>query len=216
MTDSSESRNHKATPSAWAFFGWAIAWFVVLTVIWLQLAAWAAYPATWVARAALAVGAPQWAQKVSHQPGVLTVDTPFAAVSAAGPSGRPVVKPISVDMETAALTYGMPLLLALFITAGRSGWQLRVLPAMGVLWVAQGLCMALAVLGRITKVVGNAQTLGVEPWQVDALNVMYFQSMVLMPTLAPVMIWLWLDWPFMARLWGRADPGDEAGESLGN
>lgn len=185
----------------WPFFAVALAWFLALNITWVQVVPVMAYPGGLTASAVLGVVAPQWVQKAELKNGELLVDTSFKKM-VPDAQGKPTEQFISVDVQARGMTYGMTLFLALIISAARSGWWLRIWPGIALLMVVQGFCMAGAALSLAVRAVGSAAALGITPWQFNAFNVLYFQCVLVLPTLAPVMVWLWLDWPVVARLFG--------------
>ncbi|MBL0123940.1 MAG: hypothetical protein IPP88_14840 [Betaproteobacteria bacterium] len=66
------------------------------------------------------------------------------------------------------------------------------------------------VLKEIVANAGNPATLGVSQWRLEAIALGYQFGSLILPTLAPVILWLWFDRAFVAALmvdsWLRRTP----------
>ncbi|GAA4425475.1 hypothetical protein GCM10023090_20440 [Acidovorax lacteus] len=182
------------------FMAAAVAWLIALTVVWSQVSAWTSYPVAWLTHVALEQGAPMWVRKVHVRPGVIEAETTIEiAVPQAG--GRKAE--FSVEASPARYAYGLPILLALLLAAGwrrRGLWQ-RALAGYVLLWPTQALSTVMFLLMQmISTAQFNLRTLRADMWQLEAIIYGYQAGALVLPTLVPVMLWLWLDRAYVAEV----------------
>lgn len=182
------------------FMAAAVAWLVALTVVWSQVSAWTSYPVAWLTHVALEQGAPMWVRKVHVRPGVIEAETTIEiAVPQAG--GRKAE--FSVEASPARYAYGLPILLALLLAAGwrRRGLWRRALAGYVLLWPTQALSTVMFLLMQmISTAQFNLRTLRADMWQLEAIIYGYQAGALVLPTLVPVMLWLWLDRAYVAEV----------------
>ena len=108
---------------------------------------------------------------------------------------------ITLDADPGRYAYGLPIFLALLLaaqTVGKSGsrWQrafagyLLLLPAQ-VFSLVMYLLMQMILAAQL-----NTRALRVDPWQLEAIVYGYQVGVLVLPTLAPILVWLWLDQQF--------------------
>ena len=85
-----------------------------------------------------------------------------------------------------------------------------------ILLVPQGFSLVFNILKQIIVAGGSPATLGAAAWQMEGIALGYQFGSLLLPTLAPVLLWLWFDRAFFSSIivegWleqqvGRADGG---------
>ena len=198
----------------WGFFLAALTWFLVLTVTWMQLSAWTSYPAAGLAHIALGNGARQWVRAVHKAPGRIEVDTRVIVPAAQGNHEK--VAELIAEVETPRHAYGLPLFLALLLAARGRHLVGKALAGYAVLLVPQAFSIVFSILKQIIVAGGGPAALGIAAWQMEGIALGYQFGSLLLPTLAPVLLWLWFDRAFFSAIivegWlerqtGRGDGG---------
>lgn len=140
-----------------------------------------------------------WVRAVHTRPGSIEVDTTIeVAVPQAG--GR--MAEITLDADPGRYAYGLPIFLALLLAArvvGKSdGRWPRALAGYLLLLPAQVFSLVMYLLMQmILSVQLNTRALRVDPWQLEAIIYGYQLGVLVLPTLVPIAIWLWLDQQFV-------------------
>ncbi|QXL84214.1 exosortase H-associated membrane protein [Comamonas sp. NLF-1-9] len=175
----------------------AAAAIVVLTLAWSKASPWLSYPVAALSHVVLEQGAPMWVRSVRKAPGSIEVDT---AVSVRDPqSGR--LGDVVLEADPGRYAYGLPIFLALLLAAwlthrtpGRLGrallGYLLLLPVQ-VFSLVMYLWMQLAGAAQY-----QARLLFIDPWQLELIVYGYQLGVLVLPTLAPVLVWLLLDQRF--------------------
>jgi hypothetical protein len=186
-------------PSPFAFFVLcAFGWMLALTLLWSQVSSWTSYPVGVLSSVALEQGAPMWVREVHLRPGVMDVDTRVAIpVPSAG--GRKAE--VSIDVNPARYAYGLPIFLALLLAArGPRRCWLGVAGYL-VLLPAQAFSLSMYALMQVVLTAQvDAKLLRIAQWQLEALVYGYQVGSLVVPTLAPILVWLWLDRQFVAKV----------------
>ena len=174
----------------------AFGWIIVLTGLWSQVSAWTSYPVGVLSHIALEQGAPMWVREVRLKPDNMEVDT-TVAVPVPGASGR--WAEITVEVSPARYAYGLPIFLALLLAARGRGLVPKAVAGYLLLLPAQAFSLTMSLL---MQVVLNAQTsvrhLRVSQWQMEAIVYGYQMGSLIVPTLVPILLWLWLDRKFVS------------------
>ncbi len=190
-------------PELLKFFATSAIALVVVMAAWWALAPWASQPAALAARMLLhATAADTWLDRSSQWARHLEVHTRLVGrptpqqIDAARQAGQPIAPDmqatLTVDVDPARFTYGPVLFIALLV-----GWRRRVragllLKAAAVLLPLQVLIVVMQVLREVALPDG----LVVDPWfgpvATNAIAYGYQLSALLLPTLAPVLVWLWV------------------------
>ncbi len=173
----------------------AFGWIIVLTGLWSQVSAWTSYPVGVLSHIVLEQGAPMWVREVHLKPGNMEVDT-TVAVPVPGAGGR--WAEITVEVSPARYAYGLPVFLALLLAARGKGRMAKAAAGYLLLLPAQAFSLTMSLL---MQVVLNAQTsvrhLRVSQWQMEAIVYGYQMGSLIVPTLVPILLWLWLDRKFV-------------------
>lgn len=183
-------------PSALTVFVLSVfGWIVALTLLWSQVSAWTSHPVGMLSHIALEHGAPMWVRKVHLQPGQMEVDTAIA-VPIASAGGR--VGEITVEANPARYAYGLPIFLALVLAArGRGRWQ-RMLAGYALLLPFQALSLTMYTLMQMLLAAQmDLRALRIAQWQMEAIVYGYQVGALVLPTLVPIVVWLWLDRAFV-------------------
>lgn len=188
-------------PPLWRFAFTAFAGVILFTLAWSQVSRWPAYPAALLAKAGLEQAAPQWVRSVQAPPGRLVAFDSSVAVATAQTGGR--LAEISLDAEPGRYAYGLPIFLALMGAAtvlqrrspGR-GW--RVLAGYALLLPAQAFSLAMYLLMQLVLAAQlDVRVLRIDQGELEAIVYGYQLGVLVLPTLAPVLVWLGLERRFV-------------------
>jgi hypothetical protein len=181
------------------FFLAAIAWLLVLTAGWMTVSRWTSQPVGFLAQVALEQAAPYWVRSVRLTPGLIEADTrievrvPGAASGARGE--------LMVDAKTAHYSYGLPILLALLLAARSRGLWRRAVAGYLLLLPFQAFSLMFDLLKQMgVAAAGGAAALGIDQWQLEGIGFGYQFGTLVLPTLAPIMLWLWMDRDFFRQV----------------
>ncbi|MFE8644485.1 exosortase H-associated membrane protein [Sphingomonas sp. NCPPB 2930] len=185
----------RPAPSLRRFFLLGLAWLVVLTAGWLAVSPWTSYPSAVLARIGLEAGAPYWIRKVQLHPARIDVETRLEVVTQ-GPAGK-MRGEIDVSAKPAHYAYGLPVFLALLLAARSRSLVRRALLGYLVLLPFQAFSLAFDLLKQMAMAAaGTPGALGVSQWQLEGIAYGYQFGVLVLPTLAPVVVWLVLDREF--------------------
>ncbi len=176
-----------------AFLGRTVLLLVLLTGLWTQVSLWTSTPVAVLAQWALKTS--DWVVSVRTQPRLIEVQTQLA-VPVRGGHGD-----ILVDADPAHYAYGLPILWALLMAAGGWGCWAKALGGWVLLLPFQAFSLSLDLLKQIALAMpGGARTLGIAQWQMEAIGLGYQLGALVLPTLVPMALWLWLDRAFVIRV----------------
>ena len=196
-------------PSPLTLFGLsAFAWIVVLMLVWTKVSPWVSYPVAALSHMALEQAAPMWVRTVHKRPGSMEVDTSIEVpVPQAG--GRRAE--ISLEADPGRYAYGLPIFLALLLAARGPGRWSRAVAGYLLLLPVQAFSLSFYLLMQmVLSAQANARVLRVEQWQLEAIVYGYQVGSLVLPTLAPFLLWLWLDRKFVEEVLVRAWQGRTA------
>ncbi|MBS0291986.1 MAG: hypothetical protein JSS01_05645 [Proteobacteria bacterium] len=179
---------------------YAVSAVIVLTLLWTKVSPWLSYPVAWISHVALEQGAPMWVRAVHRQPGSIEVDS---AVEVVVPNSGGRRAEITLDADPGRYAFGLPIFCGLLFAA----WAVARQP--GRLWrLALGYVLLLPVqaislvMYLLMQLAGAAQfdlrVLRVDQWQLEAIIYGYQVGVLVLPTLAPVLVWLLLDRAFFS------------------
>lgn len=181
------------------FFAGAIAWFLALTLLWLQVSAWTSYPVAGIAHVVLEYGAKDWVRKVHKAPGKLEAETRVViSVSGQGQEGRRAELVVEVDPSHYA--YGLALFLALLFASRSKRLISKALAGYFILLLPQTFSLVSEILRQIMVASGDPAALGIAAWQMEAIALGYQFGSLLLPTLAPAALWLWFEREYFAAV----------------
>jgi hypothetical protein len=181
-----------------AFFATAILAFLLLTVGWLQVSPWTSYPVGGIVHIVLGNGAKDWIRTIRKSLGKIEVETRIDVVVAGQESkGK---GELIVEADPAHFAYGLPLYLALLVAARSRHFLRRAVAGYLILLVPQAFSLGLDILKQIMVAGGTAARLAIPAWQMEAIALGYQFGALLLPTVAPVALWLWLDRRFFTAV----------------
>ena len=175
---------------------------LALTLLWTKVSPWTSYPVAVISHMVLERVTPMWVRTVRIAPGRIEVDTTVEVpVEQAG--GRRAE--VTLDADPGRYAYGLPIFLALLVAArvsAKAGGRLRravmgyllLLPAQAASLV-MFLLMQLALTARM-----DMAALRVVGWELDVIVYGYQLGVLVLPTLMPVLVWLWLDRQFFSTV----------------
>ena len=180
------------------FVIFAFAGMILLTLLWTKITPWTSYPIALLSHVALEEVAPMWVRAVHKKPGQIEVDTSVGVVV---PNAGGQIADVVVDADPGRYAFGLPIFLALVFAAyaanrapGRLskaiGGYLILLPIQSFSLVMY-LLMQVLVAAKL-----DIRTLRVDSWQVESIVFGYQVGVLVLPTLAPVLVWLLLDRKF--------------------
>lgn len=177
------------------FFARSVACLLPLLWGWSLLAPWLAQPAAALTHMALEFWASGWVQSVHKTLGLIEVQTRLTVPMAGG------VGEIIADANPARYGYGLPVLWALLLGAGGPKRVRKMAGGALLLVPAQAFTLTLDLLKQMAMAVpGGARSLGIAQWQLEAIGLGYQLGALVIPTLVPVLLWLWLDQAYARKL----------------
>ena len=185
----------RSSSSLGVFFARATAWFLALTLLWLQVSPWTSYPASGITHIFLEYGVKDWVRKIHKVPGQLQAETRIK-VSIPGQGQAELI----IEVDPARSAYGLPLFFALLFAAYGHHLFRRALAGYVLLLIPQSFSLILDILKQIIVAGGNPAYLGVASWQLEGIALGFQFGSLVLPTLAPVALWLWLDRDFFEAM----------------
>ncbi|PUA98666.1 hypothetical protein C8C99_3542 [Acidovorax sp. 107] len=186
----------------------AFGWILALTAAWSVVSAWTSYPVGVLSHMALEQGAPMWVRQVRLSPGAMEVDTAISVpvAQAGGRRGE-----VSIEVRPAHYAYGLPIFLALVLAARGKGRLTRAVGGYVLLLPFQAFSLTMsALMQMVLAAQTDIRLLRVAQWQMEAIIYGYQWGSLVVPTLAPILLWLWMDRQFVSdvlvRGWRGALP----------
>ncbi|MFC5496939.1 exosortase H-associated membrane protein [Caenimonas terrae] len=172
------------------FFVRALAWLLVALALWYPLRQWLVLAPAWLAGEVMQAAFPRWVTGVQFEGSAQVLLTALRVWS---PDNRP--GELAPEVNGLVYAYGAPLLAALLLAARTPRWWWK-LPAGLVALVpfqAWGICFTWLLQVAVTA---GDQTRGQThfgPLAANLIAVGYQFGFLIMPTLAPVLLWLAFD-----------------------
>jgi hypothetical protein len=153
---------------------------------------------------------PDWVRSAKGGAGRLEVETrltvrptpqQMADAKRAGqeiPEGA--VAEVVLETDPSLPGYGLPILLALLLAARGKRLILRALLGAACLVPFQAYCLVTELLKQAAITSGAAAQTGFSALQINLIAYAYQLGALLVPTLAPILIWVWLDRAFFAAV----------------
>lgn len=197
------------------FFVRAAAALAIVLAAWWGVKAWTALPASWLAARGAELVFSDLLRQVDVVDGQLVAESylkPDASRLAPGAVPHGTEPVLVAELDAVKYTYGLPLLLALLLAGSRHRLVRNALLGYVALLPFQAIGMALVLASQVALSAGAAVTAraGWAQWQLDLLAYGYQLSVLLLPTLVPVLLWLGLDRRFFAAVllegWLRQAP----------
>lgn len=186
----------------------AAAGIMVLTLAWTRVSPWLSYPVASISHFVLEQAAPLWTRSVHTAPGSIEVDTAVTIKDLQ--SGRE--GDVTLEADPGRYAYGLPifwaLLFAAWITHRRPGRLGRALLGYLLLLPVQTFSLIMYLWMQLAGAAHyDTHVLFIDPWQLETLIYGYQLGVLVLPTLAPVLIWLLLDRQFFNEVivpdWSR-------------
>ena len=175
------------------FFCRAVLFLVLLTGLWIQAAPWTSSPVAALAKLVLMTS--DWVVSVRTQSRLIEVQTQLAVPVRGG------IGDILVDADPAHYAYGLPILWALLLAAGGLGCWAKALGGYVLMLPFQAFSLSLDLLKQMAVAMpGGARLLGISQWQLEAIALGYQLGVLVLPTVVPIALWLWLDRVFVTRV----------------
>lgn len=156
-------------------------------------------PVAWLTQVVLEQGAPYWVRSVQIGPGVIEVETRIAVTVGAALSGQGVAELVATA-NPSRYGYGLPLLMALLLAARCRKLLKKMLIGYALLLLPQTFSLVAELLRQIMVAGGSPATLHIAQWQMEGIALGYQVGALLLPTLAPVALWLALERSFFAAV----------------
>ena len=190
-----EQAQRKVLPRFAAF---AFAGIILITLLWTKLTPWVSYPIAVLSEVALHEVAPMWVREVQKKPGEIDVIT---SVGVPVPNAGGQIADVVVDADPGRYAFGLPIFLALVFAAYAANRAPgRLAKAIGgylILLPIQSFSLVMYLLMQVLVAAKlDIRTLRVDPWQVESIVFGYQVGVLVLPTLAPVLVWLLLDRKF--------------------
>lgn len=189
----------------------AIAAFVAGLLVWYQLGDWLTLPIGLLAKAAVALLFPAWAEGVEQSGALLTLLTSLEVSGVAGvPPGQ--IALLSPEVGSLKYAYGLPLLIALLLASdAQHKWRKMAIGALALLpFQVWGVCF-----DWLKQVALGAGAGGFSPWAREAIAFAYQFGYLVLPALLPVMLWALMDRRFLTTFVVEATlDGDAAQEKV--
>jgi hypothetical protein len=193
------ARFWSAPQSLGVFFASALGWFLVSTLLWMQVSSWTSYPVAGLTHLVLEQSAEYWVRSVETSPGHIEVDTRIA-VTLPGAQTGPGRAELVAEANPARYGYGLPLLVALLLAARSRHLLKKITLGYLLLLIPQTFSLTFELLRQIMTTGGRSGGLNISQWQMEGIAMGYQVGSLLLPTLAPVLLWLWLERAFFAAV----------------
>lgn len=193
----------------------AFAWMAVLITVWMYVNPWTSYPAGAIAGVALEVGAPTWIREarmigaadasedvtVGHLEVSTRIDVPVPG------SGGQRAEMI-LDGDPSRYAYGLPIFLSLLLAARQRKMLGKAIAGYLVLLPFQAFTLAFFILLQILVSTNiDAAKLRLSAWQIEGIVYGFQFGTLVVPTLLPILIWLWLDRRFFVDVIAKSIAG---------
>lgn len=190
------------------FFATAVVALLLFTGCWYTVSGYLAAPAAFVSRVILEENfGRMWVQKTASSPHHLEVQTrlqvkPSAAQLAAiraqsQASGQTLphklVAELTVDIDPARYGYSLPILLALLCAGSRVGLVKNALLGALCLLPFQVFSIVIVILKEAVLTSGASAQTNFDSWQLELVAYGYQLGVLLVPTVIPILLWVWLD-----------------------
>lgn len=188
---------HKARSVIGGFFLRTFLWLTPALALWYWARDYVVIPVAWLAEALMRFFFPGWVSGTELAGIHLTLITRLAVPHE---SGR--MADLTPEVSVLTYCYGLPLLLALFLGVRAKGlwWKLPVC-AVGLLpFQAWGVCFAWLVPIAVEAGQFTRSTTYFNSWEVNLIGLGYQLGFLLLPTLVPMLMWLYLERSFVVTV----------------
>lgn len=182
-----------------------IAWLPLTFAVWYVAAPLLAWPVALLAEL-VARGSFDWVKGVEQTGPLLTFVTSLRPTEAPAPAGAKAI--LSVDSNVLLFSFGLPMLAALILAAREPHRVRMLLLGYAVLLPFQTFSVVADFLKNAVIVAGPAvgsQT-NLNAWQREVVIFSYQFGTLILPTVAPAIVWVLMHRRFLERLAGRDKP----------
>lgn len=180
-----------------AFAARTLGYFALALSAWYLARDWVVAPPAWLAEAAMRTLFSGWVGGVERSGDVLTLVTRLSVVA---PDGR--IGELTVDARLFKFCCGAPLLVALLLASRPRGWPAKL--PLGLLALvplqAFGVCTEWLLHVAVLSGPVPAREAGFGPVAANLIGAAYQSGFLILPTLAPVLVWLALDRKLVATV----------------
>jgi hypothetical protein len=185
----------------YAFFLKAALWLALCLALWYWKAEWFNSPPAMVSGWILRELFPRWVEAVEWSQRTVSLVTSLRVPMAPGVNEGKVAVMVA-EANPLLYTYGLPLFAALLLASGEAKrWRKLMLGALVLIpFQAWGICFDLLKQVAITAGPAVAAQTGFSPWQRESIALGYQLGTLILPTVAPVALWLALNRQFIPAL----------------
>lgn len=173
-----------------AFLARALGFFALALAGWYLARDWVVAPPAWLAEFAMHTLFPDWVRGTERAGDVQTLVTALSVVAADGRIGE-----LAVDAKLFKYCCGAPLLVALLLASRPRGWAWKLPLGLLVLVPFQAFSVCAEWLLHVAVLSGPvpARQAGFGAVAANLIGAAYQLGFLVLPTLAPVLVWLALD-----------------------
>lgn len=193
------ARLWSAPQSLGVFFASALGWFLFCTLLWIQVSNWTSYPVAGLTGWVLENTASYWVRSTHVAPGHIEVETRITVMLPGAQAGQGRAELVA-EANPSRYAYGLPLLVALLLAARSQQLLKKLTLGYLLLLIPQTFSLSLELLRQIMAAGGRTGGLNIGQWQMEGIAMGYQVGSLLLPTLAPVLLWLWLERAFFAAV----------------
>ncbi len=186
------------------FFLKAAASLLLMTALWWYVADWAAKPAAYLTKFVAESVFSDLVRRANVGKDQIELETRMTVDMSRMPGARPVPRGMAaellVEARPAKYGYSLPLLFALLLSGSRRHLARRMLIGAVCLVPFHAFSLLMDVVKQAALGAGVAVSaqVGWSQWQFELVGYGFQLGVLLIPTLAPILLWLWLDKQFMA------------------
>jgi hypothetical protein len=185
----------------YAFFLKAALWLPVCLGLWYWKAEWFNSPAAIVSGWIMEALFPRWVEAVEWSQRIVSLVTNLEVPMVAGmKEGQHAA--LVVEANPLSYTFGLPFFAALLLASGEARrWRKLLMGAVILIpFQAWGICFDLLTQVAITAGPVVAAQTGFSPWQREEIALGYQFGHLILPTVAPIALWLALNRQFISML----------------
>jgi hypothetical protein len=176
------------------FFVRTLLWLVPALALWYWARNFVVMPVAWLAGGIMRYLFPHWVSGTELDGITQTLITRLGVPQAGGQ-----LADLTPEVGVLTYCYGLPLLLALFLAARAKGlwWKMPVC-ALGLLpFQAWGVCFAWLIPVAVHSGQFTRSVTYFNEWEVNLIGLGYQLGFLLLPTLIPLLMWLYLERSFV-------------------
>jgi hypothetical protein len=173
------------------------AWLVVAFAVWWIATPLLAWPVALLSHAVVRIGFGDLVQ------GVDQAGQHINFITSLRPPAGGAKAVLEVPSDYRLFSFGLPLMAALTLAAGESGWPRRLAIGYAALLPVQTFSVVADFLKNLLSEPAVASQLGFAPWQRELVVFCYQFGTLILPAVAPAIVWVLLHRRFLERFAGR-------------